>query len=124
MSNPTLSSFLAAFFPDENEEIHFRAFKPKGVPAQADNAPVLIAGTRRQLAANQSFRQRLKKLNENRGLYFAPNGGGSKDAQIVRFNAAFCEKDDLPIVEQHRLYDRAPILPSIRIESRRSVHAY
>lgn len=124
MSDPTLSSFLSAFFPDENEEIHFRALKPKGVQAQADNTPVLIAGTRRQLAENQSFRQRLKKLNENRGLYFAPNGGGSKDTQIVRFNAAFCEKDDLPIVEQHRLYDRAPILPSIRVESRRSVHAY
>ncbi len=120
----TLSVFLSAFFPDENEEMHFRAFKPKGAPTQTDNAPILITGTRRQLAENQSFRQRLNKLNETRGLYFAPNAGGSKDSQIVRFNAVFCEKDDLPITEQHRLFDGAPILPSIRVESKRSVHAY
>src|SRR5258706_5412612 len=124
MSNPTLTSFLSAFFPDENEEIHFRAFKPKGTAAQTDNGPVLITGTRRQLAENQSFRQRLKKLNESRGLYFAPNAGGSKDERIVRFNAAFCEKDDLPIAEKHRLFDSAPLSPSIRVESKRSVHAY
>jgi AAA domain len=124
MSHPTLSSFLSAFFPDENEEIHFRAFKPKGAAAQTNNGPVLITGTRRQLAENQSFRQRLKGLNESRGLYLAPNAGGSKDERIVRFNAAFCEKDDLPIAEQHRLFDSAPLSPSIRVESRRSVHAY
>lgn len=125
MTDPiTLSSFLAAFFPSENEEIHFRAFKPKGTQTKTDNGPVLITGTRRELAENKTFLQRLKKLNESRGLYFAPNAGGAKDTQIVRFSAVFCEKDDLSIAEQRRLFDTAPVSPSIRVESRRSVHAY
>jgi hypothetical protein len=63
-------------------------------------------------------------LNRNRGLYFAPNAGGTADSDIVRFNAVFCEKDDLSLEQQHEMFDSAPVLPSIRVESRRSVHAY
>lgn len=41
-----------------------------------------------------------------------------------RFTASFAEIDDRPIPEQHALLDACPLPPSIRVETRKSVHAY
>lgn len=118
-----LSAFLSAFFPDENEPIHFRAFKAKGAADSPLNKPAKVFATRQNLNLEKNI-QRLVELNQQCGLYFVVNSGGDKDENITRFNAFFCERDDLPIAEQHRLLDVAPIQPSIRNETAKSVHAY
>jgi hypothetical protein len=62
--------------------------------------------------------------NKTRGWYFVVSAGGNTDADITRFNAFFVEIDTLPLDDQHRLFDASPIHPSIRLETRKSVHAY
>src|ERR1051326_8315568 len=90
---PRLSDFLAAFFPDEDEPIHFRALPPKG----GQGASVKIQTSRRELASSQSLQQKLRDLNKTHGIYFVVNAGGDVDSHIHRFNAVFCESDDQPI---------------------------
>jgi P4 family phage/plasmid primase-like protien len=118
-----LSSFLAAFYPDPYEPIHLRAFKPKAAPKGFASAEKLIV-TREGLEANQSLTDTLSKWNETRGIYFVVNAGGDTDANITRFNAFFNEADDVPIPEQHRRLDTAPLRPNIRVETKNSVHGY
>jgi len=121
--NINLDDFLAAFFPSRDERIHFRAFKPKDAPDNDDNRPVMRVSSRNQLTPPLGEAS-LSILNQNRGLYFAPNAGGDSDKDITRFNAVFVESDTLTIEEQHHALDAATLLPSIRVETRRSVHAY
>jgi len=66
----------------------------------------------------------LKKENKTRGVYFVVNSGGQSDADITKFNAVFCEVDNLPLADQHKLYNNCPLAPSIRVETKKSVHAY
>lgn len=120
----TLSDFLAAFFIEECESIHLRAFKAKGAPGVADNRPLVEVVTRRQLATDTELQNRMIGANKTRGWYFVVNAGGNTDADIIRFNAFFVESDSLPLNEQHRQLDVAPLQPSIRLETRKSVHAY
>lgn len=120
----TLSEFLAAFFRDEAEEIYLRAFKAKGAPDAPDNRPLIEVITRRLLVTDSALQQRMTAANKTRGWYFVVNSGGNTDADITRFNAFFAENDSLPIEEQHRRLDAAPLPPSIRLETQKSVHAY
>jgi hypothetical protein len=117
-----LDEFLAAFYPDEAEMIHFRAFKPSGAPDLIFNRPQLLTLTRSQL--RRTGHSPLLGLNKHHGIYFCPNAGGARDKDIVRFNAAFVEDDSISVQEQHDLLDLAPLPPSIRVETRKSVHAY
>ena len=123
-SRPTLDAFLAAFYPDRDEELRLRAFKAKNASDTPDNRVEKLCITRAQLANDIQLRQRLKALNWTRGLYFVVNAGGDDDASITRFNACFVERDDVSVAEQHRTFDLAPLTPSIRVETRKSVHAY
>lgn len=124
-SQQTLSGFLAAFFPDEREPIHLRAFAPKKAPGSDVRFTARqVAVTRRTLATDAVLQEQLRQLNSTRGIYFVVNAGGETDAEITRFNAWFAEDDDRPIDEQHKRLDAAPLLPSIRVETRKSVHAY
>lgn len=66
----------------------------------------------------------MQDLNKTKGLYFVVNTGGDSDKEIILFNAFFAEIDDLSIEQQHTLLDECPIQPSIRVETKRSVHAY
>ena len=117
------NEFLRAFFPDENEPIYFRAFKPKDAPDAKSNRPQNYSASRKTLArANGEIE--LRKLNHLRGVYFAPNAGGNSDAEITRFNAVFVEKDELTIEEQNQRLDDCPLAASIRVETKKSVHAY
>jgi hypothetical protein len=118
-----LNEFLRAFFPDENEPIYFRAFKPKDAPDTTGNRPQNYSATRKSLAQSGGEIE-LRKLNHLRGIYFAPNGGGNADDNITQFNAVFVENDELPIEQQHEALDRCPIETSMRVETKRSVHAY
>lgn len=115
-----IDDFLAGFFPAADEPIHLRTFPPKGASGFAET----FATSRADLHSNRAFQLRLLDLNQSKGIYFVVNSGGNCDSDITRFNAAFAEIDDRPIPEQHAILDAAPILPSIRIETKKSVHAY
>src|SRR5687768_9904869 len=118
-----LNDFLSALFPDVDEEIFFRAFKPKDAPDLENNFPKSLSFTRRQLGKNETLVE-LRKLNHLRGIYFVVNSGGHSDKDIIRFNAVFVEDDNLSIEKQHLALNKCPIQPSIRVETKRSVHAY
>lgn len=117
-----LSDFLNAFFPDATESIRFRAFAAKGCDVEV-SARKFVA-TRNQLITLAPLQAQLVQANEESGLYFVVNSGGDTDAEIVRYNAFFAEHDDLPLDEQHARLDTCPLVPSIRVETFKSVHAY
>jgi hypothetical protein len=118
----SVGEFLKEFYPDESEVIHGRLIRAKNTdvfPA-AKKVPFSI----RELRTNRDLQTELKKWNQTHGVYFTVNAGGDSDEEINRINAIFCEIDDRPLVEQHDLYDMSPMPPSIRLETRNSVHAY
>jgi AAA domain-containing protein/DNA primase RepB-like protein len=125
LNSQTLSYFLAAFYPAEQETIHLRAFAPKKAPKdEARFGARKLTATRHALATDTALQEQLCQLNEARGLYFVVNAGGDTDEEITRFNAWFAEDDTRPIDEQHRRLDAAPLEPSIRVETSKSIHAY
>jgi hypothetical protein len=115
----TLTDFLSTIFVDENETINFRTFGAKGVSGVAATT---YATTLNSLAkeglSNNNFN------NDNSGIYFVVNSGGNKDENINRYNAFFMENDELSIEEQHKALDNSPFQPSIRVETKKSIHAY
>jgi hypothetical protein len=119
---PNLSDFLSAFFTDPSEEIRLRAFAPKC--REAVVFPRSFAVTRNQLMTLHALQEQLIQANEESGLYFVVNSGGDSDSEIGRYNAFFAENDDLPLDEQHARLDTCPLVPSIRVETLKSVHAY
>jgi hypothetical protein len=120
----SLDDFLSAFFPNEHEEIWLRAFKAKGAPGGRDSFPRTYSVTRARLKEDAELLDELHELNRTHGIYFVVNSGGNKDEEILLFNCFFAETDDKPIAEQHSILDNAPIPPNIRVETRKSVHAY
>ncbi|MGI8542155.1 MAG: DUF3987 domain-containing protein [Aridibacter sp.] len=118
-----LSNFLKAFFSDENEKIYCRAFKPKDAPDTHFNRAAKISFSRKELT-NKANEIELRKLNHLRGIYFVVNSGGDTDEQINRFNAIFVENDEKTLAEQNRALDKCPIPTSIRVETKKSIHAY
>ncbi|MBI4470949.1 MAG: hypothetical protein HY650_16665 [Acidobacteria bacterium] len=115
-----LAGWLGLFYPGPHEPIHLRAFPPPGGKGQ----PKKILVTRARLATDKALQARLGRLNLTHGLYFVVNTGGNSDKDITRFNAFFCERDEGPIAEQHAMLDAAPLRPSIRVVTSKSVHAY
>lgn len=121
----TITDFLMQFYPEPTESIWLRTFDAKGLPKGSHGFPQNIETSIEQIRTDKAFQQRLKEINEKQGIYFVVNSGGTKDADIIRINAIFCEIDDKPIIEQHDIFDNeSPWSPSIRIETRKSVHAY
>lgn len=119
-----VTDILAAFFPDEDETIHLRAFKPKDAPSAPNNHALVEVVTRRRLAHDADLQRRMTAANKTRGWYFVVNSGGNADADITHFNTFFVESDSLPVEAQHRRLDAAPLRPSVRLQTRKSVHAY
>jgi hypothetical protein len=117
----TISEFLSAIVPDENETIYLRSIAAKGIEGIYSKT---YNTTVKTLSADTQLKKELKEANQRSGIYFVVNTGGNKDADITRYNAFFAEIDDIPIPEQHRLFDECAIQPSIRIETKKSVHAY
>jgi hypothetical protein len=117
-------SFWPRFFPDAEEAIYLRAFKPREAPDTIENRARKLTITHEALKQSGDLLEELRRINRHCGLYFVVNAGGQTDHEITRFTAFFCEIDDLPVEEQHRLYFSAPIQPSIRVITRKSVHAY
>jgi len=119
--------FLSVFFPNENELIRLRAFVPRDVPPPPGREKwnaFKIDVTRNSLRTNEVLKQKLKRLNKERGIYVVVNSGGDIDDDINRYNGFFVECDNSTIPQQHDALDAAPINPSVRVETRKSVHAY
>jgi hypothetical protein len=123
-SEVTVTEFLGAFFPDENEKIHLRTIKAKDIPEHIEAYAKMFETTRREFLDDTEVHEELATLNINCGIYFVVNSGGNSDAKIDRYNAFFAENDELSIEEQLIALDNAPIQPSIRVETKKSVHAY
>lgn len=119
-----LDDFLACFFPTPTEPVFIRGFSPKELPEPMRSPVYGRQVTRQQLTGDKALQNELRELNARQGLYFTPNSGGFKEAEIVRCNAVFCEIDDQPIADQHEAYNYCPLPPSIQVETRKSVHAY
>jgi hypothetical protein len=117
-----LGDFLKAFFPDSNETIRLRAFAAKGREAVVSARS--FAATRNQLMTLPTLQDQLIQANEDKGLYFVVNSGGDSDAEVDRYNAFFAENDDLSLTQQHARLDSCPLVPSVRVETLKSVHAY
>ncbi len=120
-----LTDILKQFFPDPDETIWFRTFDAKKIPNHLKGGARNIPTSITQLQTDLETQQSLKEINKRQGIYFAVNSGGTHDKDIDRINAIFCEIDDRPIIEQHDILDnQSPWSPSIRIETKKSVHAY
>lgn len=121
----TITDVLGQFYPDVAEPIWLRTFDAKGLPKGVHGFPQNIETCREALRTDVAIQRRLREINEKQGIYFVVNAGGTKDTDITRVNAIFCEIDDRPIIEQHDVLDnQSPWSPSIRIETKKSVHAY
>lgn len=120
----SLTEFLAAFYPMTQEKINLRSFKAKGAPDGFATFPKTYTTTISQLSVDASFRKKLDSANLTRGIYFTVNSGGNADSDIKRYNAFFVESDTKAIAEQNEALDKSPILPSIRVKTKKSVHAY
>ncbi len=117
----TISKFLSAFVRDENETIHLRSIAAKGTK---DVNSRTYKTSSKTLSTSIQLRTDLKEANKKSGIYFVVNSGGNTDKEINRYNAFFVENDELPLEQQHQLLESAPIPPSIRIETKKSVHSY
>jgi len=117
-----LDSFFAAFGYAEDSPIRIRALAPKDRKEALPPVPRRL--TRKQIAADADVQRDLLKLNETHGLYFVVNEGSDKDKDIARFTAWFAEDDERTITEQHARLDAAPLRPSVRVKTKKSVHAY
>lgn len=120
--NVAVNQFLKSFFPTRSEQINLRAFYAKGDPRTDGGRKFPI--TRGELLEDKAARRELRELNDERGIYFVVNSGGDSDADINLYNAVFVEADDKTIEEQHRALDSGSLSPSIRVETKKSVHAY
>lgn len=120
MNEMTITKFLSAFFANENDRIVLVTLPPSGVKGFAK----FYDTSYRTLAKNTHLKKQLIEDNKTKGVYFIVNSGGTKDAEISKFNAFFIENDEISIEEQHKTLDEAPIQPSIRVETKKSVHAY
>lgn len=119
-----LTEFLSAFFPKDDEPIYVFGYSPKELPEELKEPPMKIRTSRKDLSSNLQLQVNLKRANQTKGLYFTVNAGGTTKPEINRINACFCEIDDLPLKEQHALFDDCDLPPSIRVETKKSVHAY
>lgn len=113
--------FLSAFFENE-EEIYFRIY-----PDKKDDS--FKGGKEKCLLCNYSkMIYELKKNNEmNRAISFVVNGGGNTDKEVIRSKcckAQFMEIDDFPMNIQIAIINNFPIIPSIVVKTKKSLHTY
>ena len=114
-----IADFLTPF-RREGEAVSLRTFPPKGGKGEA----LKIDASLPELGDLSPLQDRLRDLNKKLGVYFVVNPGGQDDASITRYTAAFVENDDRSIADQHEALNASPLPTSIRVETRKSVHAY
>lgn len=124
-----LDNFLSAFFPDEQEPIYLRfldckTLDGKELPKQLKRGGQNVESSRSLIKQGGFSAQSIQGANTEQGIYFVVNAGGNSNKDITRFNAFFVESDTLTIEEQNERLNNAPLLPSIRVETNKSLHAY
>lgn len=124
MVSIALSDFLVAVFSDMISTIYLRAFQSKDAKGEFEASAMKWKTTIAELRNDRQFQNKLKQANKLRGIYYVVNSGGERDSEITQYNAFFVENDKLPIQQQHALLDNCQLLPSIRVETLKSVHAY
>jgi hypothetical protein len=116
--------FLSAFY-GSFDDVRLRTLAPKHAPS---SDPRFSAGklltSCESVACDEALRDELQSLNTSRGIYFVVNAGGDIDEEISRINAFFVDMDEGALTEQHAKLDGCPLLPSIRVETLRGLHAY
>ncbi len=121
----SITKFLEQFYPDPAEPIWLRTFDAKHIPKGNAGIPQKIETCLEELRTSTQLQVKLKEINRRQGIYFVVNSGGSRDEDISRVNAIFCEMDDKPLIDQHDIFDnQSPWYPSIRVETKKSVHSY
>lgn len=122
----SITQFLEPFYPDPQEPIWILGFPAKDLPVNHPDKELQYKKlvTRENLTNNRLLQNNLREMNKRLGLYFVVNAGGTKKSEIKRANAVFCEFDDKELAEQHEIYDTCGLPPSIRVHTRKSVHAY
>jgi len=122
MSKVTMEEFFNAFYSDPDTVIYFRSFGPSG----NRNIRAHLFNGKLSDSAGDNFLEhdRVQELNEDSGIYWVVNSGGQEDVEISKFTAFFVEADVATIEEQDKALNECPILPSIRIHTKKSVHAY
>jgi hypothetical protein len=119
----SLDDFLAAFYPNAEETIRIRIFEARGAP-KIPKMKHNYEAYREEGIPDESSHASLRELNNLHGVYFIVNAGGHEDKDITRYTAFFAECDDGSLIEQHAKLDASPIASSIRVETKKSVHAY
>lgn len=114
--------FLRAFYRDDNAEVYYRTFADK------ENDPFAGFKAHAPLKNYEDIAVQLRKQNElQRGVFFVVNGGGQKIEEVKasgRCQAQFMEIDDYPMDIQLELINAFPIIPSIIVKTRKSLHTY
>lgn len=73
----------------------------------------------------EDMEPQLKAHNRlGRGIFFVVNSGGQMDDAITRINAQFVEMDESTFEEQWEKINSFPLLPSMVIQTRKSLHVY
>lgn len=127
----SVTDFLSQFYPDPDEPIWLRSFDAKKIPNHLKGIAQMMETSINELRSDCDVQDKLKRINQTQGLYFVVNAGGNKNEHINRINAVYCEFDSEPeeadahIVRHHDILDNeSPLSPSIRLETRKGVHAY
>jgi len=111
-----LAEFFAPFRASGDDLIFFRTFDESGFGKKYASCLEDVG--------DDTTAAELGGWNRSGGVYFVVNAGGNRDKRIKTYVAAFVENDVLSVEEQHKRLDSAPLPPSIRVETRKSVHAY
>jgi len=82
----SISGFLEAFFPDENEDIWILGFPAKHLPNGHEDKELTFKKkvTRKTLSENRLIQNNLREVNKKMGLYFVVNSGGTLKSEITR----------------------------------------
>nr|MBA3284350.1 hypothetical protein [Nitrosopumilus sp.] len=85
MNKITITEFLSAFFKNKHETITLITLATKGVAGK----PRYYKTNCERFSKDTDLQKQLLKDNIMKGVYFFVNSGGSKDAEISKYNAFF-----------------------------------
>ncbi len=125
----SITEFLSAFEDNEFLPMCFERIRPKGYQKAYDREQIAFYDFWSQIdiQSDENIQKQIKDFNRLFGMYFAPNRleeGLTKAENVTKFNAFFCESDNLSLSEQHDQLNKFALQPSIRVETVKSVHAY
>ena len=106
----------------KEESVHLRFFYPSDDPRKANDHGVKLDAVCPHLPW-----QRIQELQDDgRGCYFVVNGGGHKDAEVIKFRAIFYEHDNIGKDMQIDLWKGLELPePTFQLDTGgKSIHSY